>query len=77
MKRRKKDRALQTNDRPAFLVLPANTVPPLHYAIEEESKVQQACSTKQAGLQRQVLVTDSRDFYGCLQVHCSLLEENN
>ncbi len=29
MKRRKKDQVLLTNDRPAFLVLPANTVTPL------------------------------------------------
>jgi len=39
--------------------------------------VQQTRNIKQAGLQSRVLVTDSQHFFCCLQVHCSLLEEDN
>jgi len=47
MKRRKKDQALPTNDRPAFLVLPTNTVTFLSCEQKSHKCSRHATSSKQ------------------------------
>lgn len=60
-RRRKKDRVLLNNDRPVFLVLPANIVTP-------NSREKRSCKYNRHA-------TPSKGCEVIVQVHCPLLEE--